>query len=416
MLPLDQPWYRRLLGYAFVLGLAAGVLGLLYLGITGESISFVFGDPVTTTWSGQWWWIPLIGAGGVLVAYLRKAWKAPEKVPGAIDAIAAAEVDHVGAPRLVAISAVSLMVGASLGPSFALVVMGGALGSWLAERKWAEGKADSTYTLVGMSGGLGGAFTSPILGAFMVSEIAPTKRADYVATIIPQMISAVIGFIMFYAIVGRTFYRAFALPEYSFDVKDMLVAVLLGVASVVVLLAFIAVTRLVDRVADLVKNPYVLAGVGGGLVGLIAMALPLTIGSGNSQLAEVLEGGAQLTTVFLIVVVLAKMVALSISIRVGFIGGNVFPMIFIGGVAGLAVHQMFPSIPVALAVSCLMAAVPGSVLKAPVSLTLLAAVSVGLGATTTAPVIVAVITAYVTVATVRYLMAQRAGVAEPEVA
>jgi H+/Cl- antiporter ClcA len=404
MLPFDQPWYRRLLGYAFVLGLTAGGLGLLYLAITGESISFVFGDPVSEPWSGKWWWIPVVAVGGVLVAYLRIAWRAPEKVPGAIDQIAAADVDHGTAPRLVVISAVSLVFGASLGPSFALVVMGGALGSWLAERKWAEGRADSTYTLVGMSGGLGGAFTSPILGAFMVSEIAPTKRADYVATIIPQMISAILGFMVFYVVVGRTFYRSFELPEYAFVLKDMALAILLGVAAVAVLVAFIVVTKLVDKLAGLVPNPYLLAGVGGGLVGLIAVAMPLTLASGNEQLAAVLGGATVLSTGLLVMVVLGKMVALSISVRIGFIGGNVFPMIFIGGASGLAVHQMFPDIPVALAVSCLMAAVPGSVLKAPVSLTLVAAISVGLGATTTAPVIVAVITAYVTVATVRYLM------------
>ncbi|MEE8485135.1 MAG: chloride channel protein, partial [Acidimicrobiia bacterium] len=160
MLPLDQPWYRRLLGYAFALGLSAGVLGLGFLALTGTGIDRLFGDPTTEVWSGEWWWIPFVAVGGIVVAVLRKVWETPDDTPGAIDAIESAVVDHKSAPRLVAISAVSLIFGASLGPSFALVIMGGALGSWLAERKWAEGKADETYTLAGMAGGLGGAFTA----------------------------------------------------------------------------------------------------------------------------------------------------------------------------------------------------------------------------------------------------------------
>ena len=417
MLPLDQPWYRRLLAYAFALGLSAGLLGLGYLAITGAGIDLFFGDPTTEVWSGEWWWIPLVAVGGVSVAALRKVWSTPDETPGAIDAIEAAEIDHGSAPKLVAISAVSLVVGASLGPSFALVIMGGALGSWLAERKWAEGKADATYTLAGMAGGLGGAFTAPILGAFLVSELAPTPRERYVASIIPQLISATVGFTVFYLIVGQVFIQSFKLPEYDFEMSHMLVAVGLGIAAVVVVLTVVAMTALVKKASGLVSNRYVLGAVGGGLIGLTAFAMPLTLGSGNAQLAAILETSVPLGVGLLAAVLVAKMIAVVVSMWIGFVGGNVFPMIFIGGTAGVIVHLIFPGIPIALTVSALMAAVPGSFLRAPVSLTFLAALSVGLGPETTAPVVVSVITAYLLVATIRYFVSQRmqssAGAGEP---
>jgi H+/Cl- antiporter ClcA len=135
--------------------------------------------------------------------------------------------------------------------------------------------------------------------------------------------------------------------------------------------------------------------------------MPLTLGSGNSQLAAILESSVPLGVGLLIAVLVAKMLAVVVSMSIGFIGGNVFPMIFIGGTAGVIIHLIFPSIPIALAVSALMAAVPGSFLRAPVSLTLLAALSVGLGPETTAPVVVAVITAYLIVATIRYFVQLR---------
>lgn len=413
MLPLDQPWYRRLLAYAFALGLGAGVLGLGFLALTGTGIDRLFGDPTTEVWSGEWWWIPFVAVGGIVVAVLRKVWETPDVTPGAIDAIESAVVDHKSAPRLVAISAVSVIFGASLGPSFALVIMGGALGSWLAERKWAEGKADETYTLTGMAGGLGGAFTAPILGAFLVSELAPTPRERYVASIIPQLISATVGFMVFYVIVGQVFIESFRLPEYDFELSHMVVAVGLGFAAVVVVLTIVVMTAAVKKLSGLVSNRYVLGGVGGALVGLAAFAMPLTLGSGNAQFVAILESSVPLGIGLLVAVLVAKMLAVVVSMSIGFIGGNVFPMIFIGGTAGVVVHLIFPGIPIALAVSGMMAAVPGSFLRAPVSLTFLAALSIGIGPEATAPVVVSVITAYLIVATIRYFIAQRKQAAAP---
>ena len=127
MLPFDLPWYRRLIGVAFILGLAGGIYGLIYLGVTGEFIDLFFGDAGSTWWSGEWWWIPLIAAGGLAVAALRQLWSVPEKVPGGVEIIESAQVDHRTAPQWAIIAAVSVVAGASLGPSFALVVMGGVL-------------------------------------------------------------------------------------------------------------------------------------------------------------------------------------------------------------------------------------------------------------------------------------------------
>lgn len=407
MLPLHLPWYRRLLGAAFALGLGGGILGLAYLAATNTGIDLFFGSAGTAAWSGEWWWIPLVSLGAVAVVAVREWWDVEDHVPGAVEAISSARADHKKVPGWVVLSAVSLVTGASLGPSFALVMIGGALGSWISERRWAEGKANRSYTLAGMAGGLGGAFTAPVFGAFMVSEIAPTPREGYVAAIIPQVIASTVGFAFFYAVIGRTFLDSFRLPSYEFEMSDMAVAVMLGVAAAGVMLTFVAIDGLVTWTAKRVSNRYVLAGVGGAVVGLIAVALPLTLGAGNSQLSTVITDSATLGVGLLIVVLIGKMVALAISLSVGFIGGNVFPMMFLGGTAGTIVHLAFPDVPYALAVSAMMAAVPGGSLRAPMSLTLIAVITVGLGATTVAPVTVAVITSYVVVATVQYLLPSR---------
>ena len=101
------------------------------------------------------------------------------------------------------------------------------------------------------------------------------------------------------------------------------------------------------------------------------------------------------------------MVAMALSLEVGFMGGNVFPLIFMGGTAGTVVYLAVPDIPIALAVSCMLAAVPGSFLRAPVSMVFIAAIALALGAEAIAPVAVAVVTAYLIVAGVQYALSKR---------
>jgi hypothetical protein len=73
--------------------------------------------------------IALTAGGAVLVTALRAALTVPDDGPGAIAMTQAARVDPKLAPSLVIIAVVSLMTGANLGPSFAIVVAGGAMGT-----------------------------------------------------------------------------------------------------------------------------------------------------------------------------------------------------------------------------------------------------------------------------------------------
>jgi H+/Cl- antiporter ClcA len=129
MLPFEKPWYRKLLMLAPLIGAAAGLAAVIFMGVTGTASDFFFGDTGTGWWAGKWWWIPLTALGGLIVSVLRKAWKIPDVVPGSIALAAQAWVDPAQAPYWVIISTISLIMGASLGPSFGLVVLGGVIGS-----------------------------------------------------------------------------------------------------------------------------------------------------------------------------------------------------------------------------------------------------------------------------------------------
>ncbi|MGB9375261.1 MAG: chloride channel protein [Jiangellales bacterium] len=408
-LPLERRWYRELLVVAGLVGGVVGVLGMLYLGVTGLVSDIVFGEPRTQAWSGESWWVLVTAAGGLAVAALRQWWAVPKQVPGGVAIIESGVVDPRHVLPWVGLAMVSAVAGASLGPSFALVMMGGGIASWIAERRW-PGNEDARLqaTMAGVAGGFGGAFTSPLLGTIMVSELAPIRRAKYMEAVVPQLIAATVGFGLYFAVVGTTFLNSFAIPVEEFRSSQLLIGVALGAASSLLMITFVLIVKVVNVGADKVANPYLRGVVGGALVGLIAVALPLTVGAGNAQLTSVIDNAATLSVWLLVAVVVGKMLAMALSLAAGFIGGNVLPMLFVGGTAGVIAHQLFPSIPYAIAVGCMLSAVPGATIRAPLGLTAIAALSVGLGPVTTAPVAAAVVTANVTTAYVVRLIQSRA--------
>ena len=135
----------------------------------------------------------------------------------------------------------------------------------------------------------------------------------------------------------------------------------------------------------------------GGVVGFIAFALPLTATGGSTQLAYETSNIPDLSIGLLVAVVIGKIVAFVMSQEAGFLGGPVFPILFIGGTAGIIVAVLFPDIPEPLAVAAMMAAIPGATISAPVSFIILGAGVVSVGILGLAPIGVAVITAHLAV-------------------
>jgi H+/Cl- antiporter ClcA len=129
--------------------------------------------------------------------------------------------------------------------------------------------------------------------------------------------------------------------------------------------------------------------------------------SGSDQLTTVLDDPGTLGVGLLVAILVGKMVTFAVSQGSGFVGGPIFPSLFIGGTAGVIVHQVIPSVPLGLAFTCLLAAVPGALMPAPFSMVLMAAFLTQVGALQTAPILIAVVTSFLTIEAVKYLLARR---------
>jgi len=395
MLPLDERWYQRLLTVALGLGVFGGVIALIYSVTTGWGISFFFGEPTSELFSGQWWWIPLVAAGALLVAILRARTGVAGPVPSAVAFAMKGWVDPATAFQLVIISGISLTLGASLGPSFGVIVAGGGFAAWLvSRRKEADEGERHDYALTGMAGGLGAVFSAPLLGSAMTSELSPTPKRGYVSSFIPQFIAATIGFVIFFGITGAVLLDSFDVPGYVFEYWHLFAGIGLGLLSTLVMVVYVGFGRVVRQASTRFPNAYLKAVVFGALVGLIAFALPLTATGGSVQLSYTTDHLTTLGAGLLLVVLLAKIAAVALSQEAGFLGGPVFPLFFIGGTAGAIVHDLLPGVPAGLAVAAMLAAVPGGVIGAPISFILIGVGAVGVGIEAAAPVGVAVLTAH----------------------
>jgi H+/Cl- antiporter ClcA len=311
-------------------------------------------------------------------------------------------------PGIVAVSTVSLIGGASLGPEKALGAMGGGAGSWLAQRR-ALGKEDSQVnTLAGFAGAYGGLFSSTVIVVLLILEVARPGGQRLTKALAAEIVASSVSFGIYFAIAGAVFLDDYQVPPYKFEDWQLLAGIPLGLfaALVVTLMAgfMMGAVRLFGRL----KAPAIAKSTLGGLVlGIIGVALPLTMFSGSDQLTTVLNDAGTLGVGVLAAIVIAKMLTFAVSEGSGFVGGPIFPSLFIGGTAGVLVHQVIPGVPLGLAFTCLLAAVPGSLVAAPFSMVLLAAFLTAVGALQTAPILIAVVTAFLTTGAVKYLLASR---------
>lgn len=391
-----SPGFWLLMRYAALFGVVLAFAALAFLALVKAGTNLWFTLPQTPGWmDGHLWWVVVTAAAGVLVGVLRRVFRLPTKMAGTVQELKDQRVEPSTVLKAVAVSVVSLAGGASLGPEEALGLLGGGLGTWLSERRKLAEDIRATNTLSGMSAAYGGMLSAPILATILVLELARPKALRFSHTLMAGLLSSTVAFAVYFPIAGSTFLGIYALPSFKFEDWQLLAAVPLGLVAAVLALITTAAIALANRVmARLGEHTIVRSTIGGVAFGLVGVALPLTLFTGTSQLTTVIHQGAVLGAGLLIAVVFAKILVFALCEATGFIGGPFLVMLFIGGTAGIATHQLVPGLPEGLAFTAMFAALPGALVAAPFSLILLGVVTTQLGALQIAPITIAVLTAY----------------------
>ena len=240
----------------------------------------------------------------------------------------------------------------------------------------------------------------------LILEAARPGGRRFLKTLVGGVVASSFAFGIYFAVAGAVFLDAYKVPPYRFEDWQLLAGIPLGLFAALVVTVLGAFMKLAARLFGRLKVPGIVKSTLGGVVfGLVGVALPLTMFTGSEQLKTVLQDAGTLGLGLLVALLIAKMFTFAVSQGSGFIGGPIFPSLFIGGTAGVIVHQVFPGVPLGLAFSCMLAAVPGSVASVPFSMVLMAAFLTEVGALQTAPILIAVVTALLTMEGVKYLLA-----------
>lgn len=242
-------------------------------------------------------------------------------------------------------SALCIGSGGSVGREGPIVQVGAALGSTLGRlTKVREGRV-RVLVASGAAGGIAATFNAPLAGPFFAMELILRDFAaeSFGAVVLASVTASVVG----RAVLGN---EAFLdLPTFSVrNPVEYLLFIALGAVVGLVGVLFSKVLYLVEDVCDrLWRGPeWLRPAVGGLVLGGLLLVLPQMYGVGYPVLQNAVGGNYALW--FLLVLLIGKMLATSVTIGIGGSGGVFAPSLFIGAMVGTAcgllANAAFPSV------------------------------------------------------------------------
>jgi len=322
-----------------------------------------------------WYWIVFIPAAGGLIVGFLVHYGAPEAkghgVPEVMQAVAVAH-GRIRA-RVVAIkafaSSICIATGGSVGREGPIVQIGSAVGSSCGQVLGLGPRRMRTLVGCGAAAGVAATFNAPVAGALFAVEVI---LGDFgVPQFSPIVISSVVA-----TVVSRHFlgdFPAFEIPLYSMHHPAELIAYgVLGLLAGLVAIGFTRAVHSAEGVGDKWNLfPPLKTMIGGLLIGIIALKVPEVMGVGYEAMNQALEGQHDVLT-FLLFLIVAKILAVSITLGTGGSGGIFAPSLFLGsmlgGAVGVLVHTMFPgAAPIGAYALVGMGAVVASTTHAPIT-------------------------------------------------
>jgi H+/Cl- antiporter ClcA len=404
--------YLSALILAAILGIPISAVAYGFLALVSKIQHYLFVDLPTSVVGGPapaWWplpWLVLCGLlTGLTIRYL----------PGNCGHSPAFGFQTGGGPpsgkELIGVflaALTTLSLGAVLGPEAPLIAIGGGLAALTVHlvRKDAPPMAATVMASAGSFAAVSTLLGSPILGAFLIMEVAGVGGAALSLVTLPGLLASGIGALIFLGLDNLTGLGTFSLslgtvpPGVDPTVATLLWAVVIGIVG--------AALGWLIRWGGLSLRPLVhtnrvlVTAALGLLIGASAMIYQLVTGnsftqvlfSGQDAMPALVTNAAEFSLGAIVMLIVCKGFAYSLSLS-AFRGGPVFPSMFIGAALGVAVSDL-PGMALAPALAMGIGAMCAAMLRLPMTSTLLAVLLLGSdGLSVTPQAVIAVAVSFV---------------------
>ena len=403
-----------------VLGAAIGALAGLVVAAMGSAVSYLhtvlFAVPSGAKLSGlarldMWTALSVPALGGL--AFGLAMFLLTQRRPGReIDPIEANAL-HGGRMSLPGSLSVALQtlwssgVGASVGLEAGYTQLASGIGSWIGHSFRLRRRDLRILVGCGAAGAIAGAFAAPLAGAFYAFELVIASYSS--ASLAPVGVAALVGYVV-----------ANQLNPTSLDIAtlyvshvtghDLAIAAAVGVAAALAGIGLMRGVAVCEEWLNRLRMPaFLRPGLGGLVVGSLALASPQVLSSGHGALHLAAVLNSPLSDVARLFVL--KALASILSLGTGFRGGLFFASLLLGALGGRMFADVLAALWPALSPDPHVYAIIGmgalsvSVIGGPLTMTFIALETTGDLWLTTAVLVAVIVSAQVTRETFGYSFA-----------
>ena len=346
-----SPSYALFIGTAVIVGIGTGLgaVAFRFLIQGVEWIGYDWFPRVTQEW-GKAYVVIVPAIGGLIVGPLIYFFAREAKGHGVPEVMAAVALQGGRIRPVVAVikslaSSITIGSGGSVGREGPIVQIGSALGSFLGQKLGLSDDRIRNLVACGAAGGIAATFNAPIAGVVFALEIILGEfSVRYFSSVVVSAVTA--------SVIGRAVFGdipAFHIPiEYGINsLWEFAFYPILGILAALVGVAFVRMLYWSEDIFEKWKQvpEWIQPMIGGILLGGIALAYPIITGISWDRMPQIYNVGYeviesalanQLTLSVVLILLVLKMVATSLTLGSGGSGGVFAPGLFMGAMFGVA--------------------------------------------------------------------------------